>query len=97
VLNSGRVLQIAAGKQWNINNEANATRESVVNGVVLGNGDGTVPLLSLGYMCASAWQTEELNPAGMKVCPVHLSRCMKCIGCRSDTSFLTKGDTMFRL
>lgn len=36
---------------------------NVSNGVVLGEGDGTIPLLSLGYMCADGWQRPELNPS----------------------------------
>jgi hypothetical protein len=40
---------------------------SVVNGVVLDDGDGTVPLLSLGYMCARGWRgNRALNPAGAR-------------------------------
>lgn len=31
------------------------------------DGDGTVPLLSLGALCAGGWKTRTLNPAGIKV------------------------------
>ena len=42
--------------------------ETVVDhGVILGEGDGTVPLLSLGYMCAKGWKIKRYNPAGVKV------------------------------
>lgn len=31
------------------------------------DGDGTVPLLSLGALCAGGWRTKRLNPAGIPV------------------------------
>jgi hypothetical protein len=31
------------------------------------DGDGTVPLLSLGALCAGGWRTRRLNPAGVGV------------------------------
>jgi phospholipid:diacylglycerol acyltransferase len=40
---------------------------NIRNGVRLADGDGTVPLVSLGYMCARGWKTRERNPAGMQV------------------------------
>lgn len=41
----------------------------VVHGVKYVDGDGSVPLLSLGYMCADGWRRQEtgLNPSGTKV------------------------------
>ncbi|KAJ8598763.1 hypothetical protein CTAYLR_009868 [Chrysophaeum taylorii] len=36
-------------------------------GVHTTNGDGTVPLLSLGFMCARGWASTSLNPARMRV------------------------------
>ncbi|KAI9502002.1 Lecithin:cholesterol acyltransferase-domain-containing protein [Coemansia spiralis] len=36
-------------------------------GIVQGQGDGTVPLLSLGYMCASGWRKPLYNPHGVRV------------------------------
>jgi hypothetical protein len=44
-----------------------------VNGVVLGDGDGTVPLLSLGVLCIDHWRTKALNPHGVKARPVMIS------------------------
>ena len=41
--------------------------ESVDHGVILGEGDGTVPLLSNGYMCAKGWHIKRFNPAGVKI------------------------------
>eukprot|EP00741_Cyanophora_paradoxa_P014681 tig00020816_g14159.t1 len=36
-------------------------------GVLSGDGDGTVPLVSLGFVCRRAWRTPALNPAGIPV------------------------------
>lgn len=40
---------------------------AVDHGVVLGEGDGTVNLLSSGYMCAKGWKMKRYNPAGVKI------------------------------
>ncbi|MCJ1450675.1 hypothetical protein MMC28_001008 [Mycoblastus sanguinarius] len=39
----------------------------VDHGVIPGEGDGTVPLLSNGYMCARGWHIKRFNPAGVKI------------------------------
>jgi phospholipid:diacylglycerol acyltransferase len=41
----------------------------VIHGVRYADGDGSVPLLSLGYLCADAWRRKEtgLNPSRSKV------------------------------
>jgi len=41
----------------------------IMHGIRYSDGDGSVPLLSLGYMCAGPWrnQTSGLNPSGSKV------------------------------
>ncbi|KAF9380091.1 hypothetical protein CPB97_008582 [Podila verticillata] len=36
-------------------------------GVHQGDGDGTVPLLSTGYMCVEGWNKKLYNPSGVKV------------------------------
>ncbi|KAJ1657558.1 phospholipid:diacylglycerol acyltransferase [Dispira simplex] len=36
-------------------------------GIRIGDGDGTVPLLSLGYMCVNGWQQDRYNPAQMPI------------------------------
>jgi len=36
------------------------------NGVRYGDGDGSVPLVSLGYMCEGGWKSPLLNPSGAK-------------------------------
>lgn len=37
------------------------------SGVKLTDGDGTVPLVSLGYMCIDGWKQRRWNPAGLSV------------------------------
>ncbi|KZT69720.1 LACT-domain-containing protein [Daedalea quercina L-15889] len=44
----------------------------VVNGVRVGEGDGTVNLLSLGAMCVEGWKRKRWNPAGIEVVTVEL-------------------------
>lgn len=39
----------------------------VDHGVVMGEGDGTVNLLSTGYMCNKGWKMKRYNPAGAKI------------------------------
>ncbi|OCH92023.1 Lecithin:cholesterol acyltransferase [Obba rivulosa] len=49
-----------------------ALTPKVLNGVNMGEGDGTVSLLSLGAMCVEGWKRKRWNPAGMKVVTVEL-------------------------
>ena len=42
-------------------------RRKVRNGVKLGEGDGTVSLLSLGAMCAEGWRRKRWNPGDVKI------------------------------
>ena len=37
------------------------------HGVVMGEGDGTVNLLSTGYMCNKGWRMRRYNPSGIKI------------------------------
>lgn len=39
----------------------------VDRGVLMGEGDGTVSLLSMGYMCTKGWKMKRYNPAGAKI------------------------------
>ncbi len=43
------------------------TLPKVKNGVKMGEGDGTVGLLSLGAMCVEGWKRKRWNPAGIKI------------------------------
>ncbi|KAI9202260.1 Lecithin:cholesterol acyltransferase-domain-containing protein [Polychytrium aggregatum] len=40
---------------------------SIENGFQLSDGDSTVPLISLGYMCADGWKRKRYNPRNIKV------------------------------
>ena len=51
----------------NVSIDTAASNGGVDHGVVMGEGDGTVNLLSLGYMCAKGWRFKRYNPAGVKV------------------------------
>lgn len=51
----------------NVTMDTSLTMGSVDHGVVPGEGDGTVPLLSNGYMCAKGWHMKRFNPAGVKI------------------------------
>ena len=51
----------------------------VLNGVKMGEGDGTVSLLSLGAMCVDGWKRKRWNPAGMKVVTIEV-RDVCCAG-----------------
>lgn len=40
---------------------------NIDHGVILGEGDGTVNLLSLGYMCQKGWNIHRYNPSKIKI------------------------------
>ncbi|KDR75256.1 hypothetical protein GALMADRAFT_280005 [Galerina marginata CBS 339.88] len=44
----------------------------VRNGVKMGEGDGTVSLLSLGAMCVEGWKRKRWNPAGIQITTIEL-------------------------
>ncbi|KAJ7729512.1 phospholipid:diacylglycerol acyltransferase [Mycena maculata] len=47
-------------------------RPEVRNGVTMGEGDGTVNLVSLGAMCVEGWKRPRWNPANISVVTVEL-------------------------
>lgn len=51
----------------NVTMDTALTMGAVDHGVIPGEGDGTVPLLSNGYMCARGWHIKRFNPAGVKI------------------------------
>ena len=51
----------------NITIDTSLTQDNIDHGVILGEGDGTVNLLSVGYMCNKGWNMHRYNPAGVKV------------------------------
>jgi hypothetical protein len=59
-----------------MNKDANDPPNGLENGVQLGNGDGTVPLVSLGALCYQGWRTKELNPHHVKVCLFTGRKCL---------------------
>ncbi|KAK4982751.1 phospholipid:diacylglycerol acyltransferase [Elasticomyces elasticus] len=51
----------------NVTIDTSVTQGNIDHGVIMGEGDGTVPLLSNGYMCAKGWKMKRYNPAGVKI------------------------------
>lgn len=63
--------------------------KDVINGIKICDGDGTVPLFSLGYMGYRGWKNLDTNPAGIKTYIReyrHKSSLMKGIRGGPDTS-----------
>ncbi|TDZ28763.1 Phospholipid:diacylglycerol acyltransferase [Colletotrichum trifolii] len=56
----------------NITIDTAYSQGDVDHGVVMGEGDGTVNLLSTGYMCNRGWQYKRYNPSGVKVTVVEM-------------------------
>jgi len=52
--------------------DSSVTSSDSDHGVILGEGDGTVPLLSSGYMCSKGWKMKRYNPAGVRIKTVEL-------------------------
>jgi len=50
-----------------INTSATDLSWNLKNGVYLTDGDGSIPVTSLGAMCAHGWQQERFNPSHMRV------------------------------
>lgn len=50
-----------------INMSASDPSVNLRNGIFLSDGDGSIPLLSLGGMCAGGWQYKKFNPSQMRV------------------------------
>lgn len=49
-------------------NDSDTPAPEVDHGIIFGEGDGTVNLLSTGYMCAHGWRhIKRYNPAGSKI------------------------------
>ena len=51
----------------NVTIDTGLTRAEVDHGIIPGEGDGTVSLLSSGYMCTKGWRIKRYNPAGVQV------------------------------
>jgi len=61
-----------ARKSWIDSEYSSNETPKVQNGVKMGEGDGTVSLISLGAMCVEGWKRKQWNPAGIKVTTVEL-------------------------
>lgn len=81
---------------WKINGESHETNGTLDHGIRLSDGDGTVPLISLGTLCRKHWRHKSLNPSGIRIVsrehphePVNLFKDLRyahsptsmCIGC----------------
>ncbi|KAK7513000.1 phospholipid:diacylglycerol acyltransferase-like protein [Phyllosticta citriasiana] len=51
----------------NVTMDTGYTAGEVDHGILMGEGDGTVNLLSTGYMCAKGWKMKRYNPAGAQI------------------------------
>lgn len=56
----------------NVTIDIGLTEGEVDHGVIMGEGDGTVNLLSTGYMCNQGWHMERYNPAGTQITVVEM-------------------------
>ncbi|KAF4595799.1 Lecithin:cholesterol/phospholipid:diacylglycerol acyltransferase [Ophiocordyceps camponoti-floridani] len=56
----------------NVTIDTSVTGKGTERGVVLGDGDGTVNLLSTGYMCNRGWYIDRYNPSRAKVTVVEM-------------------------
>jgi len=61
--------QKAADPPFILDTSVEDLENGIVHGIKYSDGDGSVPLLSLGYMCAGPWRHPEsgLNPSGSKI------------------------------
>ncbi|PFH62736.1 hypothetical protein XA68_12164 [Ophiocordyceps unilateralis] len=62
-----------AGVAPNMTIDTSMTGEETDRGVVLGDGDGTVNLLSTGYMCNRGWHIDRYNPGRSKITVVEIA------------------------
>ena len=56
----------------NITIDTAHTADEADHGVLLGEGDGTVNILSTGYMCNKGWKMRRYNPSGVKITVVEM-------------------------
>jgi phospholipid:diacylglycerol acyltransferase len=56
----------------NITIDTDIMSGAINRGVILGEGDGTVNLLSTGYMCNRGWKLKRYNPAGINITVVEM-------------------------
>ncbi|KAI9816573.1 MAG: hypothetical protein M1827_001705 [Pycnora praestabilis] len=51
----------------NVTIDTSLNKGEIDHGIIPGEGDGTVPLLSNGYMCAKGWKIKRYNPSGVQI------------------------------
>ncbi|KAK4099944.1 LACT-domain-containing protein [Parathielavia hyrcaniae] len=56
----------------NMTIDTGLTQGAVDHGVIMGEGDGTVNLMSTGYMCNRGWKMKRYNPAGANITVVEM-------------------------
>jgi phospholipid:diacylglycerol acyltransferase len=61
-----------ASTKLNITIDTALIEGEVDHGVVMGEGDGTVNLLSTGYMCNRGWHMKRYNPGGSRITVVEM-------------------------
>mmetsp|Transcript_9886 Transcript_9886/g.17989 ORF Transcript_9886/g.17989 Transcript_9886/m.17989 type:complete len:590 (+) Transcript_9886:847-2616(+) len=66
---SGRKTDIYADPPFVLNTTVHGVDHNISHGVMIADGDGSVPLVSLGYMCVDSWVRPETgyNPSGAQV------------------------------
>jgi phospholipid:diacylglycerol acyltransferase len=67
-----RLPILPSSTNLNITIDTDLIHGDINRGVILGEGDGTVNLLSTGYMCNRGWHIKRYNPAGAKVTVVEM-------------------------
>ncbi|KAI0157059.1 LACT-domain-containing protein [Hypoxylon sp. FL1284] len=56
----------------NVTIDTGLTVDDIDHGVIMGEGDGTVNLISSGYMCSKGWHMKRYNPAGAQITVVEM-------------------------
>lgn len=56
----------------NMTIDTGLTQGMVDHGVIMGEGDGTVNIMSTGYMCNKGWKMKRYNPANIKITVVEM-------------------------
>eukprot|EP00475_Leptophrys_vorax_P016267 TRINITY_DN2271_c0_g1_i4.p1 TRINITY_DN2271_c0_g1~~TRINITY_DN2271_c0_g1_i4.p1 ORF type:complete len:675 (+),score=143.73 TRINITY_DN2271_c0_g1_i4:189-2213(+) len=74
---------------YSIDTTVHAPELNITKGVQQSDGDGTVPLLSLGFMCRRGWKSAFFNPSQMEVITREYAD-------RIPSSILERGESMLR-
>ena len=67
-----RTPELGALTNLNMTIDTGLTQGAADHGVVMGEGDGTVNLMSTGYMCNRGWKMKRYNPAKVKITVVEM-------------------------